>query len=163
MNSKINPDKKEKIGLSSYEKGINNILNDVEKFEALIWEYVLRVNSNFYSKEFPSTQITKIILNKLNLEKTKFPIFHKVIRIILSSWQDKGICKLISRSRTSNTKRTKEIYRFNEEGLEKIRAKFINNCIEEIKSNELDNLDIEVLKKREQIIEDLNYKLNDLK
>jgi hypothetical protein len=148
--------------LSSYEKGINNLLNDIKKYEALIWAYVLRVNSNFHSNEFPSTQITKIIMDKLGLEKTKFSLFHKVIRIILNRWKEKGICELVSNARTSGTRKTKEIYRFNDDGLEKIKAQFIDRCIEDIVKDVDVEKDLQVLKTRDKIIEDLTFKLREI-
>ncbi len=148
--------------LSSYEKGINNLLNDIKKYEALIWAYVLRVNSNFHSNEFPSTQITKIIMDKLGLEKTKFSLFHKVIRIILNRWEEKGICELVSNARTSSTRKTKEIYRFNDDGLEKIKAQFIDKCIEDIVKDVNLEKDLQVLKTRDRIIEDLTFKLREI-
>ncbi len=154
--ARVNPE------LSSYEKGINNLLNDIKKYEALIWTYVLRVNSNFHSNEFPSTQITKIIMDKLNLEKTKFSLFHKVIRIILTRWEEKGICELVSNTRTSSTRKTKEIYRFNDDGLEKIKAQFIDKCIEDIVKEVNVEKDLQVLKTRDKIIEDLTFKLREI-
>ncbi|MEX2682873.1 MAG: hypothetical protein Q6373_014885 [Candidatus Sigynarchaeota archaeon] len=155
-------DARDNSELSSYEKGINNLLNDIRKYEALIWAYVLRVNSKFHSNEFPSTQITKIIMDKLNLEKTKFSLFHKVIRIILTRWEEKGICELVSNTRTSSARKTKEIYRFNDEGLEKIKAQFIDKCIEDIVKEVNIEKDLQVLKTRDRIIEDLTYKLREI-
>jgi len=152
----------DKPELSSYEKGINNLLNEIEKYEALIWAYVLRVNSNFHSNEFPSTQITKIIMAKLGLEKTKFSLFHKVIRIILNKWEENGICELISNARTTSARKTKEIYRFNDDGIEKIKAKFINKCIEDIVKNVDIEKDLQVLKTRDKIIEDIMFKFREI-
>ncbi|HME52493.1 MAG TPA: hypothetical protein VKM55_09770 [Candidatus Lokiarchaeia archaeon] len=151
-------DANEKPEISSYEKGINNLLNDMEKYEALIWAYVLRVNSNFHSNEFPTTQITKIIMAKLGLEKTKFSLFHKVIRIILNKWEETGICELVSNSQKKNARKTKEVYRFNDDGLEKIKARFIDKCIEDIIENVDVEKDLQVLKTRDKIIEDLMFK-----
>ncbi|MHA1679696.1 MAG: hypothetical protein ACTSUE_01730 [Promethearchaeota archaeon] len=145
--------------ISSYQKGINNLLTEMEKFEALIWTYVLRVNSNFYSKEFPTTQIAKIILTKLNLEKTRFPIFHKVIRIILSNWEKQGVCELLPKGNSSNSKKKKEVYRFKEEGLEKIKAKFIDKCIENIINDDALEKELQILKTREKIIDDMSFDL----
>ncbi|MFX0103718.1 MAG: hypothetical protein ACFFCS_29420 [Candidatus Hodarchaeota archaeon] len=162
MNKRANIEENKDANLSSYEKGINNLLNNTEMFEALIWAYVLRVNSNFYSKEFPSTQIAKIILSKLDIRKSKFPIFHKVIRIILNRWQDKGICTLVSNSSTSTSRKTKEIYRFNEDGINKMKAKFIDKCIEDIEKNGTLEKDSQVLRTRDKIIEDLYFQLHDL-
>ncbi|MHA1792688.1 MAG: hypothetical protein ACTSVI_08595 [Promethearchaeota archaeon] len=156
-----NKKKRMKSELSSYEKGIQNILTNMEKYEALIWKYILRVNSKFYSKEFPSTQIAKIIVNNLNIEKTKYPIFHKVIRIILDRWQEMGICELISKSRASNAKKTKEVYRFKESGLKKIKAKFIDRCINDIINEDEIEQDINVLRTRDRIINDINFSLTD--
>jgi DNA-binding PadR family transcriptional regulator len=156
------PDENDKIEPSSYEKGINNLLNDIEKYEALIWAYVLRVNSNFHSNEFPSTQITKIIMANLGLEKTRFSLFHKVIRIILNRWEEKGICELVSNTRASSARKTKEIYRFNDDGLEKIKARFIDKCIEDIVKNVDIEKDLQVLKTREKIIQDLTFKLREI-
>nr|MDO8119432.1 hypothetical protein [Candidatus Sigynarchaeota archaeon] len=148
--------------LSSYQKGINNLLHDMEKFEALIWAYVLKVNSNFHSREFPSTQIAKIIVDQLGLEKTKFPLFHKVIRVILDLWTRQGICSLVTQPKGASAKKTKEIYRFNEGGIERIKAKFIEKSIDDILQNTDINKEMQVLKTRERIIEDLKFKLKEL-
>ncbi len=155
-------DRDDDDSLSSYQKGINNLLNDMEKFEALIWAYVLRVNSNFHSSEFPSTQIAKIIVDQLGLEKTKFPLFHKVIRVILDIWTGQGICSLVTQTKGTSAKKTKEIYRFNEGGIEKIKAKFIEKSIDEIIRDTDINKEMQVLKTRERIIEDLSFKLREL-
>ena len=155
-------DSKNDADLSSYEKGIINLLNDMEKFEALIWAYVLRVNSNFHSNEFPSTQIAKIIVSKLGIESTKFPLFHKAIRVILNHWQELGLCELVTNARSTSSKKTKEVYRFNEEGLEKIKAKFIDKCIDDIIKDTSFLNDLQVLKTRERIIEDLTFRLRDI-
>lgn len=162
MNDQPETDEPDDDKTSSYQKGINNILEDVETYEALIWEYVLRVNSNFYSKEFPTTQIAKIILDRLNIEKTRFPIFHKVIRIILANWATNGLCERVRRTRSSGTKKTKVIYRFNEEGLGKIKAKFIDKCISDIINEDALKRELQVLKTREKIIDDLNFYLSEM-
>lgn len=146
---------------SSYEKGINNLLQDIQKYEALIWAYVLRVNSRFHSKDFPSTQIAKIIVSKLNIEKTRYSFFHKAIRIILSKWTGEGLCERVQETASKSAKKTKEIFRFTEDGLEKLKAKFIDQSIDDILKNVDIERDFEVLKTRENIIEDIQHRFKD--
>ena len=52
--------KKTKPKISSYQKGINKLLEEKGKFEYLIIEYVLSVNSKYNSSMFPTPQIAKI-------------------------------------------------------------------------------------------------------
>ena len=54
---------------SSYQKGINRLLEQKAMFEHLIIEYLLMVNSKYRSNMFPTPQIAKIFLEKLKMEK----------------------------------------------------------------------------------------------
>jgi hypothetical protein len=61
-----------------------------------------------------------------------------------------------------SSKKTKDVCRFNEEGLEKIKAKFIDKYIDDIIKNTSFLSDFQVPKTMERIIEDLTFRLRDI-
>jgi len=146
---------------SSYQKGIQNLLDKYEEdFENVIAEYILEVHHKYYSNTFPSTQICKILIDKLEKKKTKFSIFHKVVRNILKNWVDKDLCEVVSQRR-GNTVKT--VVKFEDEGFQVLKQKIIDFSIKKIEEGITEGLESdESLKTREKILEDIEYDLKDL-
>jgi len=145
--------------LSSYNKGIQNLLKNEELFDEIICEYVVRVNAKYYSTIFPSSQIAKIIMDKMDKEKTKFPIIHKVVREILNKWVDRDICKFVSEKRKH---KIKTVVEFDQEGLNKLKRKILDFSIDKINEG-IKDLEIEVdsLKTRGDIFKEMELEIQD--
>ncbi len=146
---------------SSYQKGIANLLEKHEQeFENIIAEYILEVHNKYYSNTFPSTQICKILINKLDKKQSKFSIFHKIVRKILDSWVDKDICKIVSKRKGHQLK---TVVKFDEDGINRLKRTIIDFSIKTIEDgikNQI--LSIDSLKKREDILHDIEYDIQDL-
>ena len=112
---------------SSYQKGIANLLEKhQEEFENIIAEYILEVHNKYYSNTFPSTQICKILLNKINKSQSKFSIFHKVVRKILKGWENRDICRIISQRKGHSLK---TVVKFDDTGFQQLKQKIIDFSI----------------------------------
>ena len=108
-------------------------------FEHLIIEYLLMVNSKYRSNMFPTPQIAKILLEKLKMKKTQFPILHKIIRTILSEWESQGICEYVTTTKSGRNRRTKYVYKFNPDNIEFLKGRFITSSINEIETGILND------------------------
>jgi hypothetical protein len=165
MTAKENVEKEK----SSFLKGIDKLLENSAIFEREIVDYILSVNSKFHSNTFPTTQLAKILMNKLKFKQTQYPIIHKVIREIFKKWEDQDLCKYISTSKAGRNRRTKDIYKFTEEQINVLKAKRIDTSIAEISDETLDpKKDIqqmlsrdEILKKIEEQVESLVSEMDD--
>ncbi|MGQ4872613.1 MAG: hypothetical protein ACP6IY_00910 [Promethearchaeia archaeon] len=146
---------------SSYQKGIANLMEKhEEEFENIIAEYILEVRNKYYSNTFPSTQICKILLDKLDKKKSKFSIFHKIVRKILENWVDKDICKIVS-DRKGHVVKT--VVKFDDIGFQKLKQKIIDFSIKKIEEGIDKDLELrESLKTREKILEEIEYDIKDL-
>ncbi|MHA1756273.1 MAG: hypothetical protein ACTSVV_05850 [Promethearchaeota archaeon] len=146
---------------SSYQKGIANLMEKhEEEFENIIAEYILEVRNKYYSNTFPSTQICKILLDKLDKKKSKFSIFHKIVRKILENWVDKDICEIVS-DRKGHVVKT--VVKFDEIGFQKLKQKIIDFSIKKIEEGIDKDLELkESLKSREKILEEIEYDIKDL-
>ena len=76
---------------------------------------------------FPTPQIAKILLEKLKMKKTQFPILHKIIRTILSEWESQGICEYVTTTKSGRNRRTKYVYKFNPDNIEFLKGRFITS------------------------------------
>ena len=145
--------------LSSYQKGIKNLLEKKgESFEQIIAEYILGVHSKYYSNTFPSTQICKVLIDKLEKKRSKFSIFHKIVRNILQKWMDKDICEIVSQKKGHAVK---TVVKFDDEGLNQLKQKIIDFSIKKIEEGMTSNK-IPVFKDREKILEDIEYEIKDI-
>ncbi len=146
---------------SSYQKGIENLLKKhEEEFENIIADYILKVNNKYYSNTFPSTQICKILLEKLEKKHSKFSIFHKIVRKILNKWVDKDICKIVSEKKEHQVK---TIVKFDNEGFIQLKQKIIDLSIKTIEEGLNKQLiSVDTLKKREDILQNIEYEIKDL-
>jgi len=122
------------------------------EFAAIIVDYVTRINSRYRGNEFTSSQLAKNIMTTTELEKTRFPIVHRIVREILRKWEEQALCTHIARTKYSRCRRTKDTYRFNERGLNEIKKRAIDETIETIKKSELRSTPI--MRTRELIIKD---------
>jgi len=141
---------------SSYDKGVDEkLLAYSKEFEDIILEYICRVNAKFYSNTFPSTQLAKIIMNRLQAKKTSFPIIHRVVREILKKWAEKEVCEHVRTTKYSKSRnKTKEIYKFPDLGLAELKKRLINSSIELIEKEDPSKFCADnVMKTREEIIE----------
>jgi len=145
---------------SSYEKGISNLLEKHRKeFENIIAEYILEIHNKYYSNTFPSTQICKILIDKINKQQSKFSIFHKVVRKILKGWVDKDICKIVSQKKEHSLK---TVVKFDETGIQRLKKKIIDFSINTIKDGIQDQiLFVDSLKTRNKILEDFEFDIQD--
>ncbi|TFF87133.1 MAG: hypothetical protein EU550_03890 [Promethearchaeota archaeon] len=146
---------------SSYQKGITNLLEKHEEdFENIIAEYILDVHNKYYSNTFPSTQICKILIDKLDKKRSKFSIFHKITRNILNKWVDKDLCEIISKKKGHSVK---TIVKFEKEGINRLKQKIIDMSIKKIEEGIKNNIiSIDSLKTREKILEDMEYEIKDV-
>ncbi|MGV9171547.1 MAG: hypothetical protein ACOC35_03115 [Promethearchaeia archaeon] len=149
--------------LSSYQKGIENLLEDNrEEFENIIAEYILGVHNKYFSNMFPSTQICKVLLDRLDKKKSKFSIFHKIVREILQNWKNKDLCEIVSQKKRHSIK---TVVKFGVEGLNQLKQKVLDFNIKKIeKEIEIKDKKEEeqILKTREKIIEDMEYNIRDI-
>ncbi|MGV9202620.1 MAG: hypothetical protein ACOC44_01190 [Promethearchaeia archaeon] len=149
--------------LSSYQKGIENLLEDNrEEFENIIAEYILGVHNKYFSNMFPSTQICKVLLDRLDKKKSKFSIFHKIVREILQNWKNKDLCEIVSQKKRHSIK---TVVKFGDEGLNQLKQKVLDFNIKKIeKEIEIKDKKEEeqILKTREKIIEDMEYNIRDI-
>ncbi len=153
--------------VSSYQKGINNLLDHREDFEMLISEYLLSVNSKYRSNMFPTPQIAKVLLGKLKLKKTKFAIIHKIVRIILKDWETHGWCSYVTTTKSGRNRKNKVVYQFSPKNFQFLKGKFISGSISEIENDPSEANDNqapvrEAMKTREIIFEDWTYEIQDL-
>ncbi len=140
---------------SSYDKGVEKMLAYSKDFEDIILEYICRVNAKFYSNVFPSTQLAKIIMNKLQAKKTSFPIIHKIVREILKRWEEKEVCEHVRTTKYSKSRsKTKEIYKFPDVGLAELKKRLISSSIDLIeKEDPVKFCEGNVMKTREEILD----------
>lgn len=151
---------------SSLELGIFKKLKEEERFlEWIIAEYVVSVNSKYFSYDFPSSQLTKLALKILNKPKTKFSIMHRMVKEILKKWEKQGICQFLTASKYSHCRgKTKEIYRFNDIGFKKIKELIIDMIINSIKSEDTILFrisDQQTMKTREKMLDDILLEYED--
>ena len=156
---------------SSLEKGILKKLKEEEKFiEWIIAQYVVSVNSKYHSNEFPSSQLAKLVLKILNKPTTKFSINHRLVKEILKNWEKDGICNYITATKYSHCRgKTKEIYRFTDSGLIKMKKMILDIIINSIRKDDSVLLELseeETMKTREKILDDFIFdyqeKIDDL-
>jgi len=151
--------------ISSYQKGINRLLENKAEFEKLIIEYLLFVNSKYRSNMFPTPQIAKILLDKLQMKKTQFPIIHKIVRTLLEEWEKRGWCEYVSTTKSGRNRRTKFIYKFNPENMQFLKGRFISSSISDIENDIVEGAEREhadTMKTRDAILEDWVNKVQDL-
>lgn len=151
--------------ISSYQKGINRLLENKAEFEKLIIEYLLFVNSKYRSNMFPTPQIAKILLEKLNMKKTQFPIIHKIVRTILEEWTKHGWCEYVSTTKSGRNRRTKFIYKFNPENMQFLKGRFISSSITEIEHDIVGDgqkAHADTMMTRDAILDDWVNKVHDL-
>jgi hypothetical protein len=106
------------------------------EFKVIILEYVTRVNSRYRANEFTSSQLAKNILTVTGIEKTRFAVVHRIVREILRSWEEQGLCAHISRTKYSRCRKTKDTYRFRNQGLREIKKQAIEETIRAIGKSE---------------------------
>ena len=120
--------------LSSFEKGIKRRLSKERKIiEGLMAEYVVGVNSKWHSDNFPSTQLTKVVLNITRRGKKDFSSTHRLIREILKDWEKLDYTEYVTTTKYAHCRKTKMIYYFPANGLKKLKELIIDRHIEIIK------------------------------
>lgn len=139
--------------VSSYQKGINKLLKNKEIFEWIIANYMIDTHNKFKSNVFPTTQIAKVVMNKLGKKKTQFPILHKVVREIFSNyWLKEEICEVIDHSR-STSKKTKTVYRITDHGFSVLKSRVIGFQIQQIEGTISTEFEPNI-RSREQLLTD---------
>ncbi len=121
--------------LSSFEKGIKRRLSKERKIiEWLMAEYIIGVNSKWHSDVFPSTQLTKVVLNITRRSRSDFSSTHRLIREILKDWEKLGYAEYVTTTKYAHCRKTKMIYHFPMEGLRKLKELIIDRHIDFIKN-----------------------------
>jgi hypothetical protein len=115
-------------------------------------EYITRTNSRYRGNEFTSSQLAKTVVTATQLEKTRFPVIHRIVKEILREWEDRGLCIRISTTKYSRCRKTKDTYRFTNEGLTELKKQSIEDTMETIGKSELTTTPI--MKTRDYIIKD---------
>jgi len=154
-----------KLRLSSFEKGIKKRLSrERDFFEWIIGKYIIGVNSKWNSDNFPSTQLAKVVLDITGQSKNDFSLTHRLIREILTGWEEKGFCQYVTTTKYAHCRKTKVVYYFHPEGLKKIKEMLIDQHLNIIKNweqgdwkNYMDLTD--VMKTRENIIKIISFEL----
>jgi hypothetical protein len=124
----------------------------VHEFKAVIIEYITRVHSRYRGNEFTSSQLAKTVMTKMDLERTRFPIVHRIVKKILRTWETQGLCTHTTRTKYSRCRKTKDTYRFNIKGLAEIKKQAIEEIIQTIENRETS--DSSIMRTRESIIRD---------
>ena len=135
--------------ISSYDKGINKILKKSQGFEWIIASYLVDTHDKFKSNVFPSTQVAKIVMDKLDKERTKFAVVHRIVREIMKKYQEEGLCERLERGRA---KKTKKIYKFTDYGFKVLKSKIINFNIENIKGTIPDEYQVETRSREDMLM-----------
>jgi hypothetical protein len=115
-------------------------------------EYITKVNSKYRANEFTSSQLAKTAMTMAQIGKTGFPIVHRIVKDVLRTWEEEGLCTHVSLTKYSRCRKTKDTYRFNLKGLKEIKKKAIEETIETIERNEIRATPI--MKTRESLIKD---------
>jgi hypothetical protein len=124
----------------------------VKEFKSIIARYITRVNSRYRGNEFTSSQLAKTVITTAEIEKTRFPIIHRLVKEILNTWEQQDLCAQISRTKYSRCRKTKDTYRFTTQGIREIRKEAIDGTIRRINEGELEESPI--MKRRQEIIKD---------
>jgi hypothetical protein len=120
--------------------------------KGIMYDYIIRINSRYRANEFTSSQLAKKIVTTMEVEKTRFPIIHRLVKEILTTWEDQGLCTHISRTKYSRCRKTKDTYRFSSQGIKEIKKQTIEETIRGIGEGELKESPI--MRSRETIIKD---------
>ncbi|MHA1268657.1 MAG: hypothetical protein ACTSPY_02615 [Candidatus Helarchaeota archaeon] len=153
--------------ICSFEKGIINKLNENKDIVSLLMaQYIVANNSKWNSNDFPSSQIAKVILRLFKSQDISFPIIHRIVKEILKDWKNKNLCNYIMTTKYGHCRKTKDIYRFNSNGIKKLKEMLIHNDIKRIK-NTLNNQDQnshykEIMKTRESIINEIRFDFEEI-
>ncbi|MHA1338730.1 MAG: hypothetical protein ACTSRZ_19620 [Promethearchaeota archaeon] len=139
--------------ISSYEKGVKRLLENSDLFEWIIANYIIDTYNKFKSNVFPTTQIAKILLDKLNRKKTQYGIIHKVVREIFKIYEKEDICKKIKEGRRSAEKKTKIIYRITDYGIKILKSKLIGFNIKSIEGTLKEDIPIPTKTREEYLLE----------
>ncbi|MBD3227252.1 MAG: hypothetical protein GF329_03610 [Candidatus Lokiarchaeota archaeon] len=149
---------------SSFEKGIFNKLDENEKvISILMAKYIVANNSKWHSNDFPSSQIAKTILKLFKKNNMSFPVMHRIVKEILKTWKDQRICEYLRTTKYGHCRKTKAIYRFNAEGINRLKEIVINNDIKMIKKTQkkqLENMKVsekDLMKSRPAIITEIKF------
>jgi hypothetical protein len=154
--------------LSSFEKGIFNKLNENEQvISILMSKYIVGNNSKWHSNDFPSSQIAKTILGLFKTDEISFPVMHRIVKEILKTWEDENLCIYIRTTKYGHCRKTKDIYRFNDESINKLKEILIHHNINIIKDPNIDKIKApgkkkDVMKSRKSIIEEIRFNYEDI-
>ncbi len=152
--------------LSSFDKGIKRRLNKERPIiEWIKGEYIVGVNSKWHSDNFPSTQLTKVIISITGRNKRDFSSTHRLVREILKEWEEKGFCEYVTTTKYAHCRKTKMIYHFSSNGLKKVKEMIIDQHINFIKNwdswEDFISKDENIMKSRDKIIDLILFEYND--
>ncbi len=88
-------------------------------------DYISSTNFMFNSTVFPSSSITKVVLQELKEPKTRFRIIHRIVRTILKKWETLSYCNHIETTHYAHCKKTKMIVQFNNYGFSNFILKIL--------------------------------------
>lgn len=154
--------------LCSFEKGIFNKLNENEQvISILMAKYIVGNNSKWHSNDFPSSQIAKTILNLFKTDEISFPVMHRIVKEILKTWEDENLCNYIRTTKYGHCRKTKDIYRFNDESINKLKEILIHHNINIIKDPTKNKIKEpekkkDIMKSRKSIIKEIRFNYEDI-
>ncbi|MBW1726278.1 MAG: hypothetical protein JRJ62_01605 [Deltaproteobacteria bacterium] len=88
------------------------------KIELLLKTHVSSINLVSKGMTFNSFKLAKIVIQELNMPKTKLRIYHQQVKVILKKWIKAGYCE---EQKIEGEQSTKMICQFSEKGIQKIR------------------------------------------
>lgn len=122
------------------------------EIKAIMFDYITKINSRYHANEFTSSQLAKRVMNTTEIEKTRFPIVHRLVKETLREWEEQGLCTHISLTKYSRCRKTKDTYRFKTKGIKEIKEQTIEETIRTVGKGELSESPI--MRSREMIIKD---------
>ena len=118
----------------------------------IMFDYVIKVNSRYRGNEFTSSQLAKKVMLTLEVEKTRFPKIHRLVKESLRTLEEQGLCTRISRTKYSRCRKTKDTYRFSAQGIKEIKMDAIDETIKGMGEGEL--REFPIMRSRDTIVRD---------
>jgi DNA-binding PadR family transcriptional regulator len=122
------------------------------ELKAIMFDYIIKVNSRYRANEFTSSQLTKMVMTSCKIEKTRFSLIHRLVKETLKEWQEQGLCTHVSCTKYSRCRKTKDTYRIKPQGIEEFKKRAIEETIRTI--NEGKPNEQAIMKTRGMIIKD---------
>lgn len=83
----------------------------------IIQDYIIEVYQKWNSNVFPSSQLTKVVLARLEKPKSYYRIYHQMIKQILRKWEKQEICSYVETESEITQKSRKMFYQFSDNSI----------------------------------------------